>query len=159
MLLPAGGEGGGDEIQWRSTRFARSIGRPARRGFSLAGKEYLIIVYPADKPGEENSAAGAACWDRRCVASRGGLQNCAIVQRAKSDAADPTAMLSARELQIAALVASGSPNKQIAAQLQLSEWTVATYLRQGGRSRAAMTFKCAALIELEQRNQSSRRLS
>lgn len=60
----------------------------------------------------------------------GGLQNCAIVQRAKSDAADPTAMLSARELQIAALVASGSSNKQIAAQLQLSEWTVATYLRR-----------------------------
>jgi DNA-binding NarL/FixJ family response regulator len=54
-------------------------------------------------------------------------------------------LLSERELQIATLVAFGHPNKQIAHQLHLSEWTVSTYLRRifaklGVDSRAAMVY-------------------
>jgi DNA-binding NarL/FixJ family response regulator len=54
-------------------------------------------------------------------------------------------------LQIATLVAQGHANKQIARQLCLSEWTVATYLRRifaklGVDSRAAMVYHCAPLI-------------
>lgn len=61
-------------------------------------------------------------------------------------------LLTARELQIATLVAMGCPNKQVADKLHISEWTVATYLRRvyaklGVDSRAAMTFRCAALID------------
>jgi DNA-binding NarL/FixJ family response regulator len=51
--------------------------------------------------------------------------------------------LTKRELQIAILVAAGKANKQIAYQLEISEWTVSTHLRRifaklGVHSRAAM---------------------
>lgn len=51
--------------------------------------------------------------------------------------------LSPRELEIARLIARGYPNKTVAAVLDLSPWTVATYLRRiyikfGVRCRAAM---------------------
>ena len=51
--------------------------------------------------------------------------------------------LSPRELEIARLVARGYPNKTIAGILDISPWTVATYLRRvyaklGVRCRAAM---------------------
>lgn len=64
-------------------------------------------------------------------------------------------LLTARELQIATLVATGCSNKQIAKQLHISEWTVATYLRRvfaklGVDSRAAMVYQCASLIERSQ---------
>jgi DNA-binding CsgD family transcriptional regulator len=59
-------------------------------------------------------------------------------------------LLTARELQIAALVASGDSNKQISRQLNISEWTVCSHLRRifiklGVDSRAAMVFRCANL--------------
>ncbi len=51
--------------------------------------------------------------------------------------------LSPREIAIAKLVAQGLPNKSIGNQLDISQWTVATYLRRifsklGVRSRTAM---------------------
>ncbi len=60
-------------------------------------------------------------------------------------------LLTARELQIAAFVALGHSNKQIANRLQISEWTVSTHLRRtfiklGVDSRAAMVYRCAPLI-------------
>jgi DNA-binding CsgD family transcriptional regulator len=60
-------------------------------------------------------------------------------------------LLTARELQIAALVASGDSNKQISKQLNISEWTVCSHLRRifiklGVDSRAAMVFRCANLL-------------
>lgn len=78
----------------------------------------------------------------------------AIVTKAskqKTDELNLTTLLSARELQIATLVALGCPNKQVADKLHISEWTVATYLRRvfaklGVDTRAAMTYRCAALI-------------
>jgi DNA-binding CsgD family transcriptional regulator len=59
--------------------------------------------------------------------------------------------LTARELQIAALVAEGMVNKQIAAELQISEWTVSTHLRRifaklGVDTRAAMVGRCARTL-------------
>lgn len=56
-------------------------------------------------------------------------------------------LLSARELQIAALVADGLVNKQIGDRLGISEWTVSTHLRRifaklGVDTRAAMVSKC-----------------
>jgi DNA-binding CsgD family transcriptional regulator len=52
-------------------------------------------------------------------------------------------MLSPREQEIARMVAEGYPNKTIAAVLDISSWTVGTYLRRifakfGVGSRAAM---------------------
>lgn len=61
-------------------------------------------------------------------------------------------LLTERELQIAALVAQGQPNKQIAKHLHISEWTVATHIRRifaklHVDSRAAMVYRCASLIQ------------
>src|SRR5262245_35215455 len=55
--------------------------------------------------------------------------------------------LTARELQIVALVAEGRVNKQIADDLRISEWTVSTHLRRifaklGVDTRAAMVSRC-----------------
>jgi DNA-binding CsgD family transcriptional regulator len=54
--------------------------------------------------------------------------------------------LSPRELEIARMVAQGYPNKTIGAVLDISTWTVGTYLRRifakyGVTSRAAMVAK------------------
>ncbi|NJM97349.1 MAG: response regulator transcription factor [Phormidesmis sp. RL_2_1] len=84
-------------------------------------------------------------------------QLCSIVaigdEKDKKDpiAAEIQALLTERELQIAALVAFGKVNKQIAKQLHISEWTVATYLRRMFAklrvdSRAALVYRCAPLI-------------
>lgn len=64
---------------------------------------------------------------------------------------DVQSLLTERELQIAALVALGKVNKQIAKQLKISEWTVATYLRRMFAklrvdSRAALVYRCAPVI-------------
>lgn len=81
--------------------------------------------------------------------------DCAIVKKKPMDVADSLNLrlvLSPRELQIATLIAMGCQNKQVADKLHISEWTVATYLRRvfaklGVDTRAAMTFRCASLIE------------
>ena len=78
---------------------------------------------------------------------------------AKQDCEIPK-LLTERELQIATLVAFGKVNKQIAAQLHISEWTVATYLRRifaklSVDSRAAMVYRCASLIRSFQALESS----
>jgi DNA-binding NarL/FixJ family response regulator len=56
-------------------------------------------------------------------------------------------LLTARELQVVALVAEGRANKQIAAELSISEWTVSSHLRRiyaklDVDTRAAMVNRC-----------------
>jgi DNA-binding CsgD family transcriptional regulator len=68
------------------------------------------------------------------------------------EADDIASRLTGRELEIAALVAQGYATKNIAFRLQISEWTVATYLRRifaklDVSSRAAMVYRCAPLID------------
>ncbi|MDD5322853.1 MAG: helix-turn-helix transcriptional regulator [Methylococcales bacterium] len=80
--------------------------------------------------------------------------SCAIVMKVpirETDEINLSIVLTARELQIATLVALGCPNKQVADKLHISEWTVATYMRRicaklGVHTRAAMTYRCASLI-------------
>jgi DNA-binding CsgD family transcriptional regulator len=67
---------------------------------------------------------------------------------------DLSRLLTDRELQVATLVAMGRPNKQIASQLHISEWTVSTHLRRiflklGVDSRAAMVYRCAPMIQCQ----------
>jgi DNA-binding CsgD family transcriptional regulator len=70
------------------------------------------------------------------------------VTATRAKALSPVAeLLTARELEIAALVADGCVNKQIAGALGISEWTVSTHLRRifvklGIDSRAAMVARC-----------------
>jgi DNA-binding CsgD family transcriptional regulator len=59
--------------------------------------------------------------------------------------------LTARELQIATLVAEGFVNKQIAGELRISEYTVSTHLRRiyaklGVDTRAAMVSRCSTIL-------------
>jgi DNA-binding CsgD family transcriptional regulator len=63
-------------------------------------------------------------------------------------AAPPRGRLSARELQIATMIAEGHSNKTIGYELGISIWTVSTHLRRifvklGVRSRAAMVGRLA----------------
>ena len=85
-------------------------------------------------------------------------QYCAIVE-AKTNSANSQQnladLLTERELQIATLVSLGRVNKQIARQLHISPWTVATHIRRifyklGVDSRAAMVYRCASLIKYVQ---------
>jgi DNA-binding CsgD family transcriptional regulator len=61
--------------------------------------------------------------------------------------------LSPREREIARLVAKGHPNKTIAAVLDISSWTVSTYLRRifaklGVGTRAAMVARLSEIKQL-----------
>ena len=64
---------------------------------------------------------------------------------------NPAELLTARELQIASLVAQGLPTKRIADMLHITDFTVATHLRRAYAklnvgNRAAMVFRCASLL-------------
>jgi DNA-binding CsgD family transcriptional regulator len=81
-------------------------------------------------------------------------QNSAIINatnKLENASSDPARFLTKREGEIAILVARGNSNKQIAIQLNISEWTVSTHLRRvfvklGVDSRAAMVYRCADLL-------------
>jgi len=116
----------------------RSLAAPARAPSAaqpppeviLGGRRYRLV------PIEGPSAAGAA--GPQAIAS------CAANH------------LTARELQIVTLVAAGLVNKQVAAELQISEWTVSTHLRRifaklGVDTRAAMVGRCGALLAVPAR--------
>lgn len=75
---------------------------------------------------------------------------------AQTDGRDPcpdlARALTARELQVAALVTAGHPNKHIARELHISEWTVVAYLRRiflklAVKNRTALAARCAVLIK------------
>jgi DNA-binding CsgD family transcriptional regulator len=66
-------------------------------------------------------------------------------------------LLTARELQIASLVAMGKSNKQVSANLRISEWTVSSHMRRiflklGVGTRAEMVFKCAPAFHPQHRS-------
>ena len=69
---------------------------------------------------------------------------------------DPTAELTARELEVLRLVAAGKPNKQIATELLISERTARTHvsrilrkLRLSSRTQAALWAVREGLVEVE----------
>lgn len=71
---------------------------------------------------------------------------CVLLRTQRKDREAP--VLSPREQEIARMVARGFPNKAIAAVLEISTWTVGTYLRRifaklNVTSRAAMVAKLA----------------
>lgn len=78
---------------------------------------------------------------------------------------DPTAELTARELEVLRLVAAGKPNKEIATELSISERTARTHvsrilrkLRLSSRTQAALWAVREGLVEVEpERRQSAGR--
>jgi DNA-binding CsgD family transcriptional regulator len=113
----------------------------------LGGRRFRIM--PATSTGHR---PGEIC---RFEIEGAGLAVCAEASASPSVTArarDLEERLTARELQVAVLVAQGLATKNIAHRLQISEWTVGTYLRRvfaklNVESRAAMVFCCAPLIE------------
>jgi DNA-binding NarL/FixJ family response regulator len=96
------------------------------------------------------------------AAERGGLQlDPAIARRMVSSLgvatpSDPTRDLTARELEVLRLIGAGSPNKEIAAKLQISERTARTHvsriLRKLGlssRTQAALWAAREGLVDLD----------
>lgn len=71
--------------------------------------------------------------------------------RAGPASANPWQLLTPRERQIVELVAAGCVNKQVAAELDISEYTVSTHLRRifaklQVDTRAAMVFRCSKAL-------------
>jgi DNA-binding NarL/FixJ family response regulator len=102
----------------------------------VRGRKYLLV--PIDSPAALGQAAASAKGPS--VAAPRALGNGA----APIDARE---RLTSREREIAELVAKGHGNKQIAAELRISEWTVSAHLRRmyvklGVDTRAAMVTKC-----------------
>lgn len=121
----------------------------------LPPEHYLIVQLPSsDPPGRRPQGQSAAPISGELARFMLGDEQFCIVRAAGLEAADATKLaefLTARELQIASLVALGRLNKQIAAQLHISEWTVATHVRRvfcklGVSTRAGMVYRCAPLI-------------
>ena len=120
-------------------------------GYISIGKRKYNIAFASDLCSEQGSdeicrfvvdgctLVVADAGDRRRKVSNGSSEEIA-------------SRLTGRELEIAVLVAQGFATKNIAYRLQISEWTVSTYLRRifaklGVDSRAAMVYRCAALID------------
>ena len=101
-----------------------------------------LVAYAAD-PSRDATEAGPQFDGRRIVLDIeiDGIRCLILAPRWPFDAG--VHALSPREQEIARMVAQGYPNKTIAAVLDISSWTVSTYLRRifaklGVRSRAAM---------------------
>jgi DNA-binding NarL/FixJ family response regulator len=116
--------------------------------FAISGERLSVVA--AD--GEGNAQAD------ELARFRIGDLTYAVIRQQKLDAseqAEPNAadVLTGRELQIAAMVAHGHLNKEIAAELRISEWTVCAHLRRiycklRVPSRAAMVYRCASLVAI-----------
>jgi len=124
--------------------------------FRSNGQQFLIVCLDDDLPPNLCSNEVADPLETYVEVDRFHVQGqlCAIVKVEQPAPVEinPLTLLTERELQIATLVASGQVNKQIAQQLRISEWTVSTHLRRifvklGVDSRAAMVYRCAAIIQ------------
>lgn len=130
--------------------------------FTIKGIRYLVVAAKASQKEDEIDAALNTCLENLNISdfakvNHFALENqiCTIIEVQSWVEDDPitlTSLLTARELQIATLVAQGLPNKKVAKKLHISEWTVATHLRRifaklHVDSRAAMVYCCAPLIQ------------
>lgn len=143
----------------------------------INGNHYCIISLDAmmsEKPkaGKISNRAECLSGKKICEFILEGC-NCAVFHadtvNADSDN-ELSCILTARELQIATMVAQGQLNKQIAHLLKISEWTVATHIRRifaklSVDTRAAMVYRCASLIshyrpedEIPEKNHNSHRI-
>jgi DNA-binding CsgD family transcriptional regulator len=119
--------------------------------FVLGGRLFVIAL--ASQSSNEGAAAQRCSFeiDGECLVAL--ERKDSRTPRDNNPVTEIANRLSGRELEIAVLVAQGNANKVIAHRLQISEWTVATYLRRifaklDVISRAAMVYRCAPLINL-----------
>lgn len=126
---------------WEGTE--RQNSKPATE-FVLNGEKYVIV--PAiDGGADRQDMVGTMTVERRKYII---VPSDAKPNHVPEDGNhDVIYFLTRRELQIVMLVAEGKVDKQIADDLKISKWTVATHLRRiysklRVDSRAAMVYKC-----------------
>ncbi|MFM7449897.1 MAG: response regulator transcription factor [Leptolyngbyaceae cyanobacterium] len=130
--------------------------------FTIKDLRYFVVATKPSQQENEINEALNTCLEHLNISAFStidrfvlGNQTCFIVEiQAHTEEAptDVASLLTARELQIATLVAQGLPNKKVAKKLHISEWTVSTHLRRifaklHVDSRAAMVYCCAPLIQ------------
>ncbi|WP_241757933.1 helix-turn-helix domain-containing protein [Myxococcus landrumensis] len=96
----------------------------------LDGRRYHLVPVPSDGEVPSTVPASIPAPPKELPASFAG-----------------SGLLTARELQVVALVAAGRVNKEIATELSISSWTVSAHLRRifaklGVDTRAAMVSRC-----------------
>ena len=132
----------------RDTPQSHILGR-----FEFEGTRYAIVELQGDAKNFTATAQGSNSAATVCRFMIDG-RTCAVISAdgvSLDEENDMLDLLTEREVQIATLVAMGRLNKQIADQLHISEWTVATHLRRMFAklcvdTRAAMVYRCASLI-------------
>jgi DNA-binding CsgD family transcriptional regulator len=119
-------------------------------GHILIGKRQYKISLASDIPGQPGSeeVCRFVLDGRTLVVAEAKKQH----NEVSNGSDDVKSRLTGRELEIAVLVAQGYATKNIAYKLQISEWTVSTYLcrafhKLGVNSRAAMVYRLASLID------------
>ncbi len=127
--------------------------------FYVKGHHYLVVDGKGklEDVAEQESGFSSCCVDSIVAQLRLNGEDYAVIEvrsySVKESTLDASTLLTARELQIVQLVAKGYVNKQIAHQLQISEWTVSTHLRRvfaklGVDSRAAMVYSVLCQVNL-----------
>lgn len=132
----------------RPTPLLRLVGH-----FAFEGARYAVVELQGDRKDFTETVPGSDHASTVCRFKIGGRGFAIVLADAvqPDGERDPLELLTEREVQIATLVAMGRLNKQIADQLRISEWTVATHLRRIFAklcvdTRAAMVYRCASLI-------------
>jgi DNA-binding CsgD family transcriptional regulator len=124
--------------------------QPSCGHISIGKRQYNIALAP-DIPSQQGSdeLCRFVLDGRTFVVAEAKIQHNKL-SNGSSD--DVKSRLTGRELEIAVLVAQGYATKNIAYKLQISEWTVSTYLcrafaKLGVNSRAAMVYRLASMID------------
>lgn len=113
------------------------------------GEREVRVVPCDDTPGDVDGRVGEIA--RFVIEGKAFALFCAGPPRSAGAEASPARILTARELQIATLVAQGLLNKEVADRLRISEWTVCAHLRRiysklNVSTRGAMVYRCAAFV-------------
>jgi DNA-binding CsgD family transcriptional regulator len=116
---------------------APTTGAPPAPRAGVDGLVRRLVKQLSNTPAAGDEAGGDVMLDVQVDGVR-----CTLV-RVPPEPARPSVILSPREREIARMVARGYPNKTIAGVLDISSWTVSTYLRRvfaklNVGSRAAM---------------------
>lgn len=111
----------------------------------------VLQVVPADPHTPPTATAPEVCRETLEVTLAGRRYRLVSIDEDGDRDVALAGVLTARELQVVALVADGQPNKIIADRLQISEWTVSTHLRRifaklRVDTRAAMVSRCLELV-------------